>query len=146
MKASIQQIEYYLPEAVLTSQDRALQFPDRQAASIEDKVGISKSHIAAESECASNLAFAASKLFDTCPVRPDNIDYPPLCTQSPDTPPTNACILQDHLTIPRTAGALDFNQGCFGFVYGLGLAKGLIETGQAAHDLVSVVAEVGNFY
>lgn len=42
--------------------------------------------------------------------------------------PTTACLLQERLGIPQTAGALDFNLGCSGFIYGLGLAVGLIET------------------
>jgi 3-oxoacyl-[acyl-carrier-protein] synthase-3 len=43
--------------------------------------------------------------------------------------------MQDRLGIPVTAGALDFNLGCSGFVFGLGLAKGLIESGQAKNVL-----------
>src|SRR5699024_9636071 len=53
------------------------------------------------------------------------------CTQTPDyLLPTTACVIQDRLGIPRTAGALDFNLGCSGYIYGLSLAKGLVETGQ----------------
>jgi 3-oxoacyl-[acyl-carrier-protein] synthase-3 len=40
--------------------------------------------------------------------------------------------LQNRLAIPTKAGALDFNLGCSGFIYGLGLARGLIETRQAS--------------
>jgi 3-oxoacyl-[acyl-carrier-protein] synthase-3 len=40
-------------------------------------------------------------------------------------------LLQDRLGISRHAGALDINLGCSGFVYGLSLAKGLIEIGAA---------------
>jgi 3-oxoacyl-[acyl-carrier-protein] synthase-3 len=64
-----------------------------------------------------------------------------LCTQSPDYfLPTTACVMQQRLGIPTNAGALDFNLGCSGFVYGLGLAKGLIETGQARR-LLLITAE-----
>lgn len=45
-------------------------------------------------------------------------------------------MLQDRLGVPKDAGALDFNLGCSGFVYGLGLAKGLIESGQARSVLL----------
>jgi 3-oxoacyl-[acyl-carrier-protein] synthase-3 len=55
-----------------------------------------------------------------------------LCTQTPDYfLPTTACIVQDRLGISTQSGALDISLGCSGFVYGLGIAKGLIETGQA---------------
>jgi 3-oxoacyl-[acyl-carrier-protein] synthase-3 len=40
------------------------------------------------------------------------------------------------LDIPTTAGALDFNLGCSGFVYGLAMAKGLITAGIAANILL----------
>jgi 3-oxoacyl-[acyl-carrier-protein] synthase-3 len=60
-----------------------------------------------------------------------------LCTQSPDYfLPTTACLVQDRLGIPTTAGALDFNLGCSGYIYGLGLAEGLMATEQAAKVLL----------
>jgi 3-oxoacyl-[acyl-carrier-protein] synthase-3 len=60
-----------------------------------------------------------------------------LCTQSPDYfLPTTACILQDKLELKKSIGALDFNLGCSGFVYGLALAKGLVETGMAKNLLL----------
>ena len=39
-----------------------------------------------------------------------------------------------------SAGALDFNLGCSGYIYGLGLAKGLIESGQA-HNILFLTGE-----
>ena len=67
----------------------------------------------------------------------EEIDYILFCTQSPDYfLPTTACLIQSRLGIPHSAGALDFNLGCSGFVVGLGLAKGLIETGQATKVLL----------
>lgn len=50
--------------------------------------------------------------------------------------PTTACILQDRLGIPVSCGALDFNLGCSGYIYGLGLAKGLICSGVAKNVLL----------
>ena len=49
-------------------------------------------------------------------------------------------MLQDRPGISTIAGALDFNPGCSGFVYGLSLAQGLIETKQARRVLL-VTAE-----
>ena len=55
-----------------------------------------------------------------------------LCTQSPDYfLPASSCLVQQRLGLPTSVGALDFNQGCSGFVYGLALAKGLVEGGMA---------------
>lgn len=49
--------------------------------------------------------------------------------------PTTACILQDKLGIPQTAGALDFNLGCSAYIYGLAMAKSFIYTGIAKNVL-----------
>jgi hypothetical protein len=69
------------------------------------------------------------KLFGAC--SPGGIDYLLLCRQSPDHfLPTTSCLLPHRRGISIRAGALDFNlMGCSGFVYGLGLAQGLIQTG-----------------
>ena len=77
---------------------------------------------------------AAERLFTDFPRQ--EIDYVLFCTQSPDYYlPTTACIIQDRLKLPNNCGALDFNHGCTGYIYGLGLAKGLIESNQAKNVL-----------
>jgi 3-oxoacyl-[acyl-carrier-protein] synthase-3 len=45
-------------------------------------------------------------------------------------------LIQSRLGIPSSSGAFDYNLGCSGFVVGLGLAKGLIETDQASKVLL----------
>src|SRR6185312_13586609 len=133
MKAAIAAIEFHLPERIVTNNDLVADFPDWQIDKIFDKTGIESRHIAAAGETAGDLArLAALKLFASGAVKPDEIDFLILCTQAPDYfLPTTACILQDTLGIPTSAGALDINLGCSGFVYGLGLSKALVETGQA---------------
>jgi 3-oxoacyl-[acyl-carrier-protein] synthase III len=94
--------------------------------------------IAREGECASDLdCQAAQNLFGKGVWVATDIDYLPLCTQNPDyLLPTTACTLQPRLGLKTACGALDFNPGCSGFDYGLRLAKGLIESGQARHVLL----------
>lgn len=142
MQAAIKAIEYYLPDQVLTNSQLIAEFPEWSLGKIEEKTGIVERHIASEEECSSDLGVtAAQKLFASGACQPNEIDYLLLCTQSPDYfLPTTACIMQNRLGIPTTAGALDFNLGCSGFVYGLGLAKGLIETGQA-NNVLLIMAE-----
>lgn len=138
MVGSIEAIEYYLPETVLTTNSLSEIFPEWSVEKIDAKTGISERHIAAECECASDLAVAAAqKLFSLGACSANEIDFLLLCTQSPDyVLPTTACLLQQRLGIPTYAGALDFNLGCSGFVYGLGLADGLIQSGQAKNILL----------
>ncbi len=106
------------------------------------KTGIRARGVAGEDECASDLAVSAAKaLFDQGLCAPKDIDFLLFCTQSPDYfLPTTACLLQSRLGLSTTCGALDFNQGCSGFVYGLSLAKGLIES-DAARNVLLVTAE-----
>ena len=142
MKATVAGIEYHFPEYCLTNQQLAAEFPEWSVEKIEEKTGIAERWIAAEGECSSDLgAAAARKLFDSGVCSPADVDYILFCTQSPDHfLPTSACVMQQRLGVPSSAGALDFNLGCSGYVYGLGLAKALVETGQATHVLL-VTAE-----
>lgn len=130
-------IEYYLPEKVLSTAHLSSEFPDWSVEKIDKRIGISERHIAAPDECSSDLAVkAAEKLFASGVCTPAEIDYILLCTQTPDhLLPTTACLIQNRLGIQADAGALDFNLACSAYVYGLGLAEGLIATGQASNIL-----------
>lgn len=147
MSAAILGIESYFPEQVVTNEDLTRDYPEWSIARIAEKTGIHQRHIANRNECASDLAYeAATKLFSSGACRPGQIDYVLLCTQSPDYfLPTTACLLQDRLGIPKTAGALDFNLGCSGYIYGLGLAQGLIATGQASKILLLTAETYSKF-
>lgn len=142
IQPTIKAIEYYLPDRVLDNSELAREFPDWSARKILEKTGISERRIAADNQCSSDLAVAAAqKLFASGACSPSDIDYLLLCTQSPDYfLPSTACLVQDRLGIGTHAGALDFNLGCSGFVYGLGLAKGLIES-QQAESVLLITAE-----
>lgn len=145
--AAISAIEYFLPHIVLSSEQLADDFPGWSVEKIDAKTGIRERHIAAVDECSSDLAVqAAEKLFRSGVCRPEQIDYVLLCTQSPDYfLPSTACLIQARIGIPSSAGALDYNLGCSGFVAGLGLAKGLIETGQATKVLLLTAETYSKF-
>lgn len=138
MHAQLAAIAYHLPEQVLTNAMLAEEFPEWSVEKIEEKTGIASRHIAGKDECSSDLAVAAAeRLFAGGACRPEEIDFVLLCTQSPDYfLPTSACLVQQRLGIPSSAGALDFNLGCSGYIYGLSLARGLIETEQAQNVLL----------
>lgn len=138
MKAYIKAISYYLPEDIMTNERLVADFPEWTVEKVASKIGIAKRHIVAKDECASDLAFnAAEKLFAEHGIERNDIDFVLLCTQSPDYfLPTTACLLQERLGLPTSVGALDFNLGCSGFVYGLSLAKGLIAGGIARNVLL----------
>jgi 3-oxoacyl-[acyl-carrier-protein] synthase-3 len=147
MKARIAAVEYHLPRELVSNEQLAAEFPEWSAEKIEEKTGIAERWVASGDECASDLGLAAAtKLFASGICAPSDVDYLLLCTQSPDYfLPTTACILQDKLGIPTRAGALDFNLGCSGYVYGLGLAKALIETDQAQGVLLITAETYSKF-
>lgn len=131
--ARLTDIAVYLPEKILGNDELAALYVDWPASKILEKTGIKERRISGDEETASDMAFkAAQNLFQQGVVGADDVDFLILCTQAPDyVLPTTACILQSRLGISRSSGALDINLGCSGFVYGLSLAKGLIETGAA---------------
>lgn len=147
MEAYIKSISYYLPEKVVTNEELVEKFPEWNAEKVSLKVGINERHIAAIDETAGDMAVkAAQKMFDEYQMSPTKIDFILLCTQSPDYfLPTTACLLQHRLGISTSAGALDFNLGCSGYVYGLSLAKGLI-AGGIAKNVLLLTAETYNKY
>ena len=145
MGAIITGIEYVYPERKVTNEDLAIEYPDYDFSKFEDKVGIKTRYWVKNNETALDLAKkACDKLFEKHLKL--NVDYILYCTQSPEYfLPTTACILQDYLKIDKNTGAFDFNLGCSGFVYGLSIAKGLINSGQAKNVLL-VTAETYSKY
>ena len=138
MKAYIKAISYFLPEKIVTNDNLVEEFPEWTVDKIAGKVGVTERHIAAENETASDMATkAAEKLFAEHNIERSAIDFVLFCTQSPDYfLPTSACIIQNRLNLSTSCGALDFNLGCSGYVYGLSLAKGLIAAGIAKNVLL----------
>jgi 3-oxoacyl-[acyl-carrier-protein] synthase-3 len=136
MSVRIKNIEYYLPEQIIRNADLAKEFPEWEAEKIEEKVGIRMRHVVSKDETALDLAYMAGEKLLT-QIDRNTIDFLILCTQSPDYfLPTSACILQDKLKLRKNIGAFDFNLGCSGYVYGLGIAKGLINSNIANRILL----------
>ena len=132
-------ISYYLPEDKLTNEalETVYANPSWTASKIYRKTGIKSRHIAGN-ELVSDMAVkAAQNLFSEYEVLPQDVDFILLCTQSPDYfLPTTACIVQERLGIPTSAGAMDYNLGCSGYIYGLAVTKGLLCTGVAKNVLL----------
>jgi len=138
-------ISYHLPESILDNNEFAQYgWP---ADKIFEKTGIRQRHIAGPNEFALDLAYAAgTTLFQEYDIDPRSVDYLLYCTQSPDfIVPNNSSILQERLGLRTDTGAIDLNQGCTGFLYGLSLAKGLLVSNQARNILL-VTADTWSKY
>lgn len=140
-------ISYYLPEKILDNAALAAAHPDWDVERLQAKTGVVKRHIVSEDEDALDLAQrAAARLFDEYGIEKECIDFVLLCTQSPKyVLPSSACLLQERLGLSKKVGALAFDHGCSGFIYGLSVAKGLI-AGGIAKNVLFVTADTYSKY
>lgn len=140
-------IDYYLPDDVLGNSRLVELYPEWTEEKIASKTGISARHVSSAEESALDLAErAARKLLIECDTDIGAIDFLLLCTQSSMYKlPSTSCLLHERLGLRKDAGALTFDHGCSGFIYGLSLAKGLISGGLAKNVLL-VTAETYTKY
>lgn len=145
--AAIGPVAIHLPDKVEDNDFFKAAYPRWDMDLIYAKTGIRERHVASPNEFASDLGVAAAeKLFAEYEIDRNSIDFLLFCTQTPDYPlPTTACLIQNRLGLRTSVGALDFNLGCSGFVYGLSLANGLICGGMAKRVLL-ITAETYTKY
>ena len=138
MKAAIKAVSSFLPAGTLTNDQLAEEFGVWHGNQIYEKTGVEVRHVSGPDECASDLGVAAAKrLFESGAGSPEQIDFLILVTQMPDYfMPTTACLVQDRLGLKTSCGAIDINLGCSGFIYGLAMAKSLVEAGTSANVLL----------
>ncbi|HOY31648.1 MAG TPA: ketoacyl-ACP synthase III [Bacteroidales bacterium] len=138
MNSYLKAISYYLPEKIITNKDLCDDFPEADEAEIFKNYGIKCRHISGPDEIGSDVGFfAAEHFFCEHQIKREDIDFLLFCTEGLDyKAPATSCILQHRLRLPGTCGALDIPYGCTGFVYGLSVSKGLIESGQAKNVLL----------
>ena len=145
--AQLGPIAIHFPDRVETNEMLGEQFPNWNLEQIADKTGIHQRYVAAPGETSSDLAVkAAEKLLEEHQIDRSSIDFLLFCTQTPDYPlPTTSCLIQNRLGLPTRCGAFDFNLGCSGYVYGLAMADGLIQSG-AAKSILLLTAETYTKY
>lgn len=126
----------YLPEKVLTNRELA----DRVDTSddwIVERTGIHQRHIAAQGECTSDLAIAAShRALRNADLKPADVDLIVLATATPDrTFPATATTVQAALGM-HGGFAFDVQAVCSGFVYAVAVADNFLKAGQGRTALV----------
>lgn len=126
----------YVPSKVLTNADLE-KMVDTSDDWILSRTGIVERHIADDKESTSTLSIKAARAaIEMADIHPSKIELVIVATVTPDYLfPATSCLVQDALGATQ-AGALDLNAGCSGFVYGLGMAGGLIAAGQYNNILV----------
>ncbi|HEY7574818.1 MAG TPA: beta-ketoacyl-ACP synthase III [Thermoanaerobaculia bacterium] len=104
---------------------------------ITSRTGIRERRIVTEGEKFSDLCTrAAESALKRAHVKPEQIDMILVGTISGDMPfPATACLVQNNLGASRAA-ASDISAACVGFLYGLHLADGLVQSQKAETVLV----------
>ncbi|MEV0600158.1 beta-ketoacyl-ACP synthase III [Streptomyces sp. NPDC050315] len=129
----------YLPPDVVTNDDLSARL-DTSDAWIRSRTGIAERHVAPRGTATSDLAVAAGRQALRSAGSPA-IDAVLLATMTPDHPsPATAPEVATRLGLGNVA-AFDITAMCAGFVYGLGVAAGLI-AGRAAEHVLVIGAEV----
>ena len=104
---------------------------------ITSRTGIRERHIVSEGEKFSDLCTKASELaLKRAHVKPEDLDMILVGTISGDMPfPATSCLVQRNLGASNAA-ASDVSAACVGFLYGLHLADGLVQSRKAENVLV----------
>lgn len=140
-EAAVRAISVYLPEGILDNAELVRQFGTWTENKIYGKTGVSERRVVGDEKVSDLAAAAGERLFEEHGIDRSSIDFLLLCTECPDYfLPATACIVQNRLGLRKDAGALDYNLGCSGFVYGLALAKGLV-LGGVARRVLLITAE-----
>jgi 3-oxoacyl-[acyl-carrier-protein] synthase III len=117
----------YLPEKVLTNQDfeKMVETSDEW---ISSRTGIKERRIAAQDEFTSDMGYkAALAALKDADLSPEEVDLVLVATITPDCAfPSTSCKIQHRLGATKAA-AFDMQAACSGYIYGLSLAKALVE-------------------
>lgn len=124
------------PERVLTNLDLE-KMVDTSDEWIRTRTGIRERRVADENTATSDLAAqAARRALEDTNLGIADLDMIMVATVTPDTNfPSTACLVQDKIGAKRAA-VLDIGAACSGFIYGLSLARSLIDMGEYGTILV----------
>ena len=126
----------YLPERILTNQELE-QMVETSDEWITSRTGMKERRLARADEFASDMGVhAAKKALQAAGKEAKEIDLILVATSTPDFIfPNTAALIQRALQAPQAA-AFDFQAACTGYLYGLSIAKGYIESGMYKNILL----------
>lgn len=103
-------------------------------------IGIERRHCVGKGVCTSDMCVkAAEHMLDKIGWNRQEVELVVLVTQTPDYKmPTTASVIQHRLGLPTSCMAFDISMGCSGYVYGLGVAGKLMESGSIKKALLMV--------
>ncbi len=127
----------YLPDKVLTNFDLE-KMVDTSDEWIRTRTGIKERRIAPSEMATSDMVTEAARIaLDRANLKPEDIDCIIVATVTPDNAyPSTACWVQKNLGLKHFP-AFDIEAACSGFLYGVIVAKSLLESKAATRVLVS---------
>jgi len=126
----------YLPSKVITN-EQLESLVDTSNEWIVQRTGIRSRHLLEDSEVPSDMGIEAGRLaIEAAKVAPEDVDLLLVATTFPDMIcPGSAPFIAEGLGL-TDAPFFDLKAGCSGFVYGVAVANGLIESGLFPRVLV----------
>lgn len=127
MTPGIAAITTYFPDRVLTNDELVERF-GFEPEFLTEKIGVASRPVAGPDEGVSDMAAEAVRaMFDSGAVAPQDVDLLVVCTQNPDYRlPATANLVQHKAGLGQSVAALDINQGCSGYLFGLSVVRSMM--------------------
>ena len=137
LSVGLRAVAGYLPQRVVTNEELAARFPDIDAAYIRKVTGMDSRHWARDDESPLDMAATVARAALARSGLPtEKIGALIVATATPHRAmPSTACSLQAELGLGPVP-SFDLNAACSGWLYALGVAKGLILADTADHVLI----------
>lgn len=126
----IKSISSFVPDGAIDNLEQARKFGESEEF-IREKIGATQLARMTEGMETSDLAVGAlNALLEQSGLACDAVEALVVVTQNPDGHglPHTSAIVQDKADLPTGVAAFDVSLGCSGYVYGLAIVKGLMET------------------
>jgi len=135
----------YVPNRVVPNDTFVKMGLDTTNEWISSRTGIERRHIVGRNEATSDMAVRAAKeALHVAELNANELDLVLVATCTPDhIMPSTASLVQDRIGA-KSAGAMDLNAACAGFVYALNTGAAFIESGRAQNVLVVGADELSN--
>ncbi|HDQ25766.1 MAG TPA: 3-oxoacyl-ACP synthase, partial [bacterium] len=140
MTAGIKGAGYYVPGRVLKNFELE-KMVDTTDEWIKTQTGIEERRIAAADEFVSDMAVkAAEKAIQNAGIKKQDISLVIVSTITADNPWPSAAALVQHKLGLGSVPAFDISAACSGFIYGLEIARSMVESGRY-NNVLLIAAE-----
>ncbi len=138
-------IASYIPDKVVTNDDMS-KIVDTSDEWIRTRTGIERRHYASDCTNVSMAVRAAEKALAQSGIDPEKLCCVVVASFTSEIhSPSVACLVQRELGLPEHVMAFDINAACSGFIYGLGIVRGLLMQNEDCYALLVGSEKLSNF-